>query len=110
MVSGVMSCGRYQYVVSHPWSPRTERHFCLPAASAADPIRRSISTMSVAVATLARTPRPRNSALIRWATARAADPAEIRHCSASALGKVAIRAINQLSRCPAYGGVPINVS
>ncbi len=66
--------------------------------------------MSVAVATLARIPCWRITAAIRCATARVAVPIEERHCSASTLASAATRTITQVSRCPAYGGVPISVS
>jgi hypothetical protein len=46
----------------------------------------------------------------RWAAANVAVPTEVRHFSAPALGIDTIRTISQVSRCPAYGGVPISVS
>ena len=66
--------------------------------------------MSVAVATRARTSLHRNPAAIRWAAANAMVPTLTRHCSASALSSARNLITSQVSRWPAYGGVPISVS
>ena len=67
--------------------------------------------MSVAVATFARNALLAHAAaLIRCAAASVAVPTVVRQRSASALSRADSRTISQVSRWPAYGGVPISVS
>ncbi|CAG6937055.1 hypothetical protein PICSAR110_04552 [Mycobacterium avium subsp. paratuberculosis] len=97
-------------MVIQPASPRMAFQRCTVPDTASQPSRRSSSARSVALATFARSPWQRSSPAIRWATEIAAAPTVVRQRRACALSITANRMISQVSRRPAYGGVPISES
>ncbi len=106
----VIASAGYAYVVIQPASPRMAFHLCVSPSIASHPNRRSSSDKSVAVATFARNPWQRSNPAMRCATEIAAVPTVVRQRSAWVLSMIDSRMINQVSRRPAYGGVPISES